>query len=479
MTAERRLLKRDYFQVYDRMSVKLISESAIFSGSVIEFNSFGMSLVPIDANILPSPGDTFKVEIYQENAKVGEFRRGIVVSCSAKKISIRACTNEQTSESNQRLYSRTKLASAGFPQMSFENSVKFNDVIVMKIVELSLSGGVALTSVRNRTIVPGMEIQNTNIRLFDKDFVVPVRISNVRIDEAKENLLVGFSFVDSDQNFLQALFEQILRFGREMSPELFKELRLAAGGFKHVKDHIEYGLARTEEEFESVLRLRLAAYGRVGKVDESKHWKDMADEFDSRSLVLIGKFKGKVVASGRLTFAGKSDIFELETSIQLPEKFLVDRTKVIEVSRLCVDENFLSTNLIHGIFEWGFQYCVKSGVEWVISSTEMKLAHIYKKIGFTVTKKDFELVTLKGKRHFFMYGNMNDVVSGKMNWIAWSISFGKVLQFLEKRNFIQTSSWVRFKHVIAGYLAGKILKFGPSFGKRVPLKKNKKQNKAA
>ena len=97
---------------------------------------------------------------------------------------------------------------------------------------------------------------------------------------------------------------------------------------------------------------------------------------------------------------------------------------------------------------------------------------MYKKIGFTISKSSFDLVTLKGKPHYFMYGQVKDVLHGNMNLIAWSISFGNILKYLNKKKYINTRPLVKVKHRIANVLSRIIMKIISSNHSEKRIKEN-------
>jgi hypothetical protein len=133
--------------------------------------------------------------------------------------------------------------------------------------------------------------------------------------------------------------------------------------------------------------------------------------------------------------------------------------KTLEASRACVRADFEDSNLIHGLFEAGAQVSIKHGAEWVITSCEPKLLHLYKKLGFKDQKRNFSLKTMNNLPHIFIAASTLVVATSKgLNPIIWHFSYRPVAKFLESTGFlpeVKLSFWKKFV-----YHAGlKILKF--------------------
>ncbi len=473
MKSEKRFLRRTEFHKLDKMTAVIISNNTQITCNLIEFNSFGLSISKDENNANIKCGTHFNIKIFQNNNYIGQFKDARVVHENNFKICFKAIDSISENNNNEnRSEKRFSLSVNGQVKIIFENPIYFNDNITVNINELSLNGGSGITSARNRNLINDTQIENVKIYFHEQEITTSIRISNVNICSDKSSVRIGFVFTNNSLLIKQVIFSQIMRFSTDVTPELFFELRSSLDNMKLIKDFIEYDICRTDEDYNSILKLRHQAYGRVGKVEQQKTWEEMADEFDSRSILIIAKLKGQIVGSGRLTLAGLNDTFELESSIKLPTKISEDRTKVLEVSRLCINDNFLGTNITHGIFEWGFQYIVKSQVKWVISSTEKHLIYMYKKIGFTISKSSFDLVTLKGKPHYFMYGQVKDVLQGNMNLIAWNISFGNILKYLNKKKYINTHPFVKVKHRIATVLSRIVLKIISTNQSKKHIKQN-------
>ena len=103
---------------------------------------------------------------------------------------------------------------------------------------------------------------------------------------------------------------------------------------------------RTEQEYKEVLKLRYKSYlTRVDNIDENVDLQIFADDYDSRSRIVMLYHQQKLVASVRVVFCKDNQKMEIENYIELPEHF-PDKEDCMEISRLCIDPDYRKSDLL-------------------------------------------------------------------------------------------------------------------------------------
>ncbi|MEK7690857.1 MAG: GNAT family N-acyltransferase, partial [Bdellovibrionota bacterium] len=218
------------------------------------------------------------------------------------------------------------------------NPARFNDFIYFRVRDVSAGGMQILLSLRNKFVVPGM--------VFDATISFPmlgqirarfkVRHTRVTSEAGKDYLAAGVSMVETSQAYLATVGQFLMQFGADVSP-----VKLREQGFLplSVVSGVDFSFVRTAAEYQEVLQLRLGAYASAGKVKSDRKPEQMGDEFDSRARILIGRHRGKVVASMRLMYHSSDDQLEHEQFVALPDDFPA-REEAVEITRVCTDPEY-------------------------------------------------------------------------------------------------------------------------------------------
>ena len=175
-----------------------------------------------------------------------------------------------------------------------------------------------LTSLRNSFIVRGMKLDVIVSFPMVSQISVRVIVQNVSFASLneKEYLSIGTQLQDMTTSQLSVVGQYMTQFG---DVESVREFRDSGFDHKRVTGVIEYGVVRTEADYREVLNLRYLAYLADGKIDKSAVVNDVSDIHDSRARILMCKFRGKTIATARLTFHELGDVTEHEQFIRLAQ----------------------------------------------------------------------------------------------------------------------------------------------------------------
>ncbi len=313
------------------------------------------------------------------------------------------------------------------------NPGKFNEFIFFKITDLSSKGMRIQTSMRNKFLVQGMTLRSTITLPMVGNSSIALKIENASIIEksGKEFLSLGCSFVQPSSSFLKLLAQYIFQFGSAGS---LKELSDAGLRVEKIAGGIEYKYVRTKEEYNQVLELRKLAYGEAGKLAKES---DVADIYDSRARIVIGLYKGKVVASTRLIFNEIQDQMEHEQFVSFDSR-VPSKDQICEITRVCTHPEFRGADLLIGLMKFASLTVAQSGRRYVLGCATEKLLPMYLKMGFRSLKIDFTHESLNNTNHTIFMCDITEVAVGKgINPIAWNILWSDVVQYISANQIMR------------------------------------------
>jgi predicted GNAT family N-acyltransferase len=202
---------------------------------------------------------------------------------------------------------------------------------------------------------------------------------------------------------------------------------------------MDFGYVRTADEYRQVLELRKMAYSAAKKLPEGVAAEETADIFDTRSRIMIGRYRGDVVATMRLMFHEPNDVFEHEQYITLPPDF-PPRGEIIEITRVCTHPAYRGSDLLLGLFKDALMTCVQSKRRYLLGSATKKLLPLYTNIGFKVTPLVYRHEALGGEEHFIFLGDMQSALAGEgVGPLVWNAIFADIWNFLDLRGYVDVN----------------------------------------
>ncbi|MBW8888512.1 MAG: GNAT family N-acetyltransferase [Fibrobacteres bacterium] len=222
-----------------------------------------------------------------------------------------------------------------------------------------------------------------------------------------------------------------LLFSRQWTPG-----RLRQAGFlaRQVKGRLRFRSVKTMEDYAEVLHLRREAYVGTGKKPKDTLPEDMASRLDGHSRILMAWHHDKLV--GSITFAFPAHEEEsLDSEVGFPgSKYPVTippKTSLIEVSRLCIDEEYRGTDLLQGLFQHGAKHFLLSDRYWLLTSAVSDLLPLYERIGFVKLGASYRHPGLNNLEHHLILAHRDAFLSGKgMNLFLWNFLFGDLVRHL-------------------------------------------------
>lgn len=290
------------------------------------------------------------------------------------------------------------------------NPVKFNDFIHFRIRDVSLSGLQIVTSLRNKTIIPGMKLDSMISVPMVGSLEVSILVKNARIQtlEGRDYLSLGCELLTNSNVVKQAFGQFILQFGPPTNSD-----ELKSNGFKisNLSNAVDISFAKTKEDYEKVLELRRISYVAAGKVPDNFSNSDMSDVFDARSRIIVAFYRGQVVGSARLLFPEEGELTEHDMYAKLSDE-IPPKHSYIEISRVCTHPNFRGHDLRLNLLRHAVLTTIQSGRRYLVGSCTPDLLKFYESIGCKGTGITYKHGKLSNIDHVIFVGDVLKAVRG-------------------------------------------------------------------
>jgi hypothetical protein len=253
----------------------------------------------------------------------------------------------------------------------------------------------------------------------------------------------GIECLSMDWRLQNGICDYLL-FARNWTPSM-----LRASGFRsqQVREHLRFRTVKTMEDYADVLRLRRDAYVSAGKRPESTTAEEMATPLDGISRILMARHHGQLVGSLTFTFPVTEDTL-LDSQAGFPgRKYPVPippKANLIEVSRLCIHQEYRGTDLLQGMFESGLKHFLMSDRHWLITSATADLVPTYRAIGFVGLKASYRHHMLNNKEHHLLIAHRSAFLWGfGIGLLTWNSVFGDLVKYLMDQKLIAVPGWMR------------------------------------
>ncbi len=288
----------------------------------------------------------------------------------------------------------------------------------------------------------GMELQLHFELAGHRESPMVVRVAWVHATEAN-HVKFGVDCLDMDWQLHNGICAFLL-FSGHWTPS-----RLREAGFKsqQVKSRLRFRTVKTMEDYAEVLYLRRDAYVGAGKKPDGTTPESMAGPLDGLSRILMTHHHGTLVGTMTFTYPVSEETI-LDSQMGFPgQKYPVaipPKANLIEVSRLCIHQEYRNTDLLQGLFEHGMKHFLMSDRHWLLTSAVSDLLPTYQRIGFKKLKASYKHPALNNQEHHMILAPRSAFLWGKgMNLLVWNTLFGDVIEYLLNRNLVTVTGTER------------------------------------
>lgn len=313
---------------------------------------------------------------------------------------------------------------------------RFDDYMYFQVRDISADGLQLSCSLRNKFLIPGMRLALTAVFPMAQVIQLDVEVVRVGISNfgGRDRLVIGTRFRSITEQARTILGQYILQFSNVETLENLRKQGLAP---RSLAAGIDFYNVRTEEDYRAVLELRYIAHAADGNVREGMTPEDLADINDARSRIIIGKYKGRVVATSRIVFSSIDEPLEHEAHVEWP-KTLPRRDQIIESSRTAIHPDFRKNDLLSALFRFVYLTCTSADRPWVVMSCLDHMVPYYRKIGFRPTGLRHTEPQWKDDRYLnIMMANIHELASGKgVNPFYWNIVWRDVALYFSAQGSV-------------------------------------------
>lgn len=319
----------------------------------------------------------------------------------------------------------------------------FGHWCLLRVSDVNRNMGLSFIS-RDPSILvfEGMELKIHFELASHREAPMTARVAWVHATESNE-VKFGVTCMDMAWSLHNGICEFLL-FSRLWSPA-----RLREAGFRsqQVKGRIRFRSVKTLDDYAEVLYLRRDAYVGIGRKPAGTRPEEMAGNLDGQSRILMAHHQDKLVGTLTFTFPTNEDAV-LDSQAGFPgQKYPVEippKANLIEVSRLCIHEEYRSTDLLQGMFEHGIKHFLLSDRHWLLTSAVVELLPIYRRIGFFGLKASYKHHALNNQKHHLILAHRDAFLYGRgINLLVWNTMFGELINHLLDRGMVKVPGHVR------------------------------------
>jgi hypothetical protein len=331
-----------------------------------------------------------------------------------------------------------------FPTALALNPARYNDYIYFKVLAVS-AGGVRLAcSQRNMMLLPGLKLKLQVSLPMVGEVAFAVRIGTVTASAEDESRMfdVQVTVLNLEHYAREMIAQYLIQFGQVDSLDA-----LRADGLNppSVAKGVDFYYSRNEQDLADVLALRLAAHSQFGNLRNANVTaQDLADKEDTSARILVGKHKGRVVASARIRFVQHDQPLSMEAHLKRPQD-LPPREQMVEVSRAVTDPEFRRGNLFANVVHQLFLSAIPAGRPYVLSVCLPNLLGFYKSIGCQELGVTVSDEFWNGEQHLMLMNAVDVCLGRDVSPVIWNLMFREPYQYLLELGAIQPSNVDRIR----------------------------------
>ncbi len=420
----------------DLTKCKIKVQNSEYETSVFRLSPLGVEIIKSKSLGALKVGESVDLELQIDKQK--SQHKGVVVAYEYERngrnlVGIRLVCNEITEVvgTDRRKEERFFTAPGFQPTASAANPLKYNDILLFRVKEISSTGLFLVTSLRNKSLLKDLELELLLCLPVFGNITVQAKIENLRIirEEGKEYLGIGLSLLGPSEEFKRIAGSYLLQFSDTATP-----MSLKTSGFP-VKDFgktIDFRYVKTEEDYHQVLALRKLAYAAEGKVDADAPVESLATPQDAKARIIMGYFKGQLVSSAAVIFHDDSSMTEHEEFADCGS-LMPQKNQMVEINRVCTHPHFRRSDLFLQMYRFLLVLIVQSRRRYVLICATKELSLVYQKLGFDLTGIRYSHAKLNHQEHAVLKCDIYKKVSGHgVDPITWNFVLDSILPTILK-----------------------------------------------
>ena len=146
----------------------------------------------------------------------------------------------------------------------------------------------------------------------------------------------------------------------------------------------------------------------------------MEDKYDNYARHLMAYCGSELVSAGRLVFNNGNKLRSEHTGygVELPN--FLWKGGFLEISRLVVEKDFRGADIFLGMMAEFAIIAAQNNIKYLVLNCVDSLVPVYQKFGAKKLGKKFYTEFMEDQALNLLYIDINQSISGKMNFVAWS-----------------------------------------------------------
>lgn len=264
-----------------------------------------------------------------------------------------------------------------------ESPLFFREWMHFQVREMSAHGMSLTTSIRNKGLLEGMEL--------DFALTLPIigtaagrgRVTTVRRVGREASFRVGVAWIAPSGDLLKAVSEYLLLGNKDLSPAALRR-----DGFKvgSVERAVTYDYASKPSDYREVLALRLRAHQAEGRLT-GQTLEDMVSSFDAHSRHITCRFGERVVGYVRVIYVDSDPAKSQYVSYGKHEvPAWLWKEGFVEAGAGATDPDFQRAGLFLPLMQHAVRVALQSGYRYMLGACADDLLDMYKQMGFEVVE---------------------------------------------------------------------------------------------
>jgi len=389
-----RHLERRQLYLGEGLTVRLLyGDGGSLYGEAIDLTPEGMGVaVYTDASVLLQPGEFVVLEHtgratrgLRHDAVITHVTEGTFGGRRLPRIGLSfrtpAADPDNTAAIKNRRRGERYPCFDSFPLVASATSpLFFREWLHFRVRDVGPRGMTLSTSIRNKGLLPGLQLQFSITVPMLGVFHVESRITSIQRNTNENEFRVGVTWVDSPRPLMDALSEYLLLGNKDLTPASLRK-----GGFRvrSIERAVTFDYAATPKDYEEILELRLRAHQHEGRLtDVSKH--DMISPFDKHARHITCRFGGNIVGYMRVIYVNRDPNRSQYVSMGGHEiaDFLWS-AGFVEAGAGALDPDFQQAGLFLPLIQHTVRVAFQSGYRYLLGACDDKLITLYHNMGFS------------------------------------------------------------------------------------------------
>ncbi len=439
---------RDHEKVLARIRCRSEQLNEFVEVRVWAISPLGVELHINPEHIKVAQGDSVDLELVVYGKRTGF--QGLVCSvvlqrANIMQVGIRFSTTDAAGDdyAEKRNSSRWLCSEEYVPVAHCPSPGKFDDVIRLKLRDVSADGMQLSTSLRNKYLIPGMNLVLTVV--FPLGPIVQVKASIARTSVqrigAEDRLVLGVIFTEISETAKKAFGQYLVQFS---TAESIAELSSVGFNPESVGHSTSIYYLKTEEDYLAALSLRYLANEKANQLGNIEKPADTGDMLDTKARIMVAKRNGEVIGTGRFRFPLLDEPLELEQFISWPHDF-PRRDQLVEVSRLATDPRFQHSDLLVSMLKYAASTVLSDERPWAMATVMGKYLPFYKKIGFEATNLQFDNPKWDGTQHVVLMDGLKAILGKNVKPLYWNFIWSEVADFWVETGMVEPTRLDRIR----------------------------------